>query len=391
MRRGTSRSRGPAEAPDTGLRRRPAGLARLRVGTVANPDVQLVHVHGGEPGLRRERRGDRFVILDPDGEPVDDPETLARIQQLAIPPAWREVWIAMRPDAHLQATGLDAKGRRQYLYHLAWRRRRDHEKFDDMLDFAQALPALRGHVTEHLHDEAPRREHTLALALRLLDVGLFRVGWDRYARDNGHVGLATLRRDQVRLLGAAARFDFIAKSGRRRRMTVLDPPAVQALAPLRRRRGDPVELLVYRAPAGWRRITAPDVNNALRCWGAGPYSAKEFRTWAATVLAAVALAREHAAGHHGPRAVSRAVRQVSAALGNTPAVARASYVDPRVIEAYEAGTVVELPGDPAEPGVPLRIDDRDDGIVIELPTSATGDAIREETERRVRALLRDRA
>jgi DNA topoisomerase IB len=359
------------------------------VSTGADPEVELVHVHGGELGLRRERRGDRFVILDPDGAPVDDPATLARVDALAIPPAWREVWIAMRPDAHLQATGLDAKGRRQYRYHPAWRVRRDREKFDDMLDFAGALPTLRRRVTEHLGDEAPRREHTLALALRLIDVGLFRVGWDRYARDNGHVGLATLRRDQVRLLDAAVRFDFIAKSGKRRRMTVLDPPTVRALAPLRRRRGDPAELLVYRAPAGWRRITAPDVNNALRCWGEGPYSAKEFRTWAATVLAATVLAREHMAGHHGPRAVSRAVRHVSAALGNTPAVARASYIDPRVIEAFDAGTVVELPDDTPEPAVPLRIDEREDGVVIELPTSATGDVIREEIERRALALLRD--
>jgi DNA topoisomerase I len=360
----------------------------VAVTAFADSDVELVHVHGGEPGLQRVRRGRRFAILDTGGEPVDDPGTLARVAALRIPPAWTEVWIAVRPDAHLQATGLDAKRRRQYLYHPAWRRRRDHEKFDDMLDFAAALPALRERVTAQLRD-GTGREHTLALALRLLDVGLFRVGWDRYARDNGHVGLATLRRDQVRMLDAAVLFDYVAKSGKRRRMTVVDPPAVRALAPLRRRRGEPAELLVYRARPGWHRITAPDVNNTLRSWAAGPYSAKEFRTWEATVLAAVELARQHAAGRRGPQTVSRVVRHVSAALGNTPAVARASYIDPRVIEAYDGGTVVELPGDGLDPAFPLHVDERADGVVIELPTSAAGGRVREEVERRVLALLRD--
>jgi DNA topoisomerase-1 len=343
-------------------------------------------VHGGEPGLRRERRGRSFAYSDADGRPVRDPDVLARIHALAIPPAWTEVWISADPKAHLQATGVDAKGRRQYRYHPLWRQRRESEKFDDMLGFATALPSIRSTAKALMHD-GPPRERTLALAVRLLDVGFFRVGWDRYARDNGHVGLATLRRDHVTLLPSAARFDFIAKSGKRRRLTVRDPESVQALAPLKRRQGAPEELLAYRTDAGWRRVQAPDVNNALRCWAAGPCSAKEFRTWAATVLAAVALAREHAEGRHGGRAVGRAVRTVSAALGNTPSVARSSYIDPRVIESYDNGAVIELPADLAAAAVPVHIEAGDDGVVVELPTDVDGDRMRLEVEKRVLDLL----
>jgi DNA topoisomerase I len=350
--------------------------------------VELVHVHGGGPGLRRERRGRGVVYLGLDGERVADPETLERLRALAIPPAWREVWIATEANAHLQATGLDARGRRQYLYHPAWRARRDHEKFDDMVVFATRLPGLRRTAGALLRSGPGGREHTLALAVRLLDIGFFRVGWDRYARDNGHVGLTTLRRDQVRLDGDAVRFDYVAKAGKRRRLTVRDHEAARALAPLARRRGAPLELLAFRDPrAGWRRVQAADVNNALRAWAEGPFSAKEFRTWAGTVLAAVELAREHAGGGDGPRAVDRAVRSVAGALGNTPAVARASYVDPRVIAAYHEGRTIELPHDLPPAAVPVHIDLGDDGVVIELPTAVDGDALRLEVERRVLALL----
>jgi DNA topoisomerase IB len=351
-------------------------------------EPELVHVHGGEPGLRRERRGRRFAYIGPDGVPVDDPETIARIDKLRIPPAWTDVWIAATPNAHLQATGVDVKGRRQYLYHPAWRHRRDEEKFDDMLEFAAVLPALRCTAAGLLDGEGLGRDRALALAVRLLDVGFFRVGWDRYARDNGHVGLTTLRRENVRVDEAAAVFDFVAKSGKHRRMTVIDPQSLPVLRPLKRRRGAPPELLVYRGRDAWHRVHAADVNNALRAWAGGPYSAKEFRTWAATVLAAVALAREHTAGHGGRRAVNRAVRYVSDALGNTPAVARASYIDPRVVEAYERGDVIELPAGLPDAPVPRVAVADGGGVVIELPVDVAGDGARVETERRVRDLIR---
>jgi DNA topoisomerase IB len=356
----------------------------------------LVYVTGDELALRRDRRGDRFAIVDAvAGDPVTDAETLVRVEALRIPPAWTDVRIAARPDAHLQATGLDAKGRRQYLYHPAWRERRDAEKFDDMLRFAGRLPRVRATAYGLLESaQGAHRERVLALAVRLLDVGFFRVGWDRYARDNGHVGLTTLRRDQVTLQrDGSVHFDYLAKAGKRRRMTVRDRQATEALGPLKRRRGGPAELLAFRSattPAAWHRVLAPDVNNALRCWAQGPFSAKEFRTWEATVLAAVALARQNAAGRHGSRAVSRAVREVSTALGNTPTVARASYIDPRVIAAFEDRTTIELPARMPLAVVPLGIDAGADGVVVELPCGVDGDAARLEIEQRVLDLLRER-
>jgi DNA topoisomerase I len=353
----------------------------------ATPD-QLVYVHGGGLGLRRERRDGEWVILDPRGEPVADTETLERVRALRIPPAWTDVWIAALPNAHLQATGLDSKGRRQYLYHPLWRVRQDHEKYDDMLEFASKLPQIRTTASSLLDAGHGERDRTLALAVRLLDIGLFRVGWDRYARDNGHVGLTTLRRENLTLRGSDAHFDFVAKSGKRRRMTVRDPQSVAALAELKRRRGVPDELLVYRSEHGWQRIHAPDVNNALRTWGEGPYSAKEFRTWSATVLAAVALAREHETGNRGPRAVSRAVREVSSALGNTPAVARASYIDPRVITLFQGDRVIELPAAPPA-AFTVEIELAGEDVVLELPTNIDGDAVRLQVEQRVHALLLD--
>jgi DNA topoisomerase I len=348
---------------------------------------QLVYVHGGELGLRRERRRGEWVILDSFGEPVADTDTLERVRVLRIPPAWTQVWIAAAPNAHLQATGLDSKGRRQYLYHPLWRARRDQEKYDDMLEFASMLPRIRAATRNLLGAPHGERDRTLALSIRLLDIGLFRVGWDRYARDNGHVGLTTLRRENVTLRGPGVHFDFVAKSGKRRRMTVRDPQSVAALADLKRRRGAPDELLVYRSEDGWQRIHAPDVNNALRTWGEGPYSAKEFRTWSATVLAAVALAREHKTGKRGPRAISRAVREVSSALGNTPAVARASYIDPRVITLFQRDQVIELPEVAQPVTFTLEIELPGGDVVLELPTDIDGDAVRLETEQRVHALL----
>jgi DNA topoisomerase IB len=356
------------------------------MGVAASTD-RLVYVSGGELGLRRAPRDGGLAILDEHGEPVTAEDTLERVRALRIPPAWTDVWIAAAPNAHLQATGLDSKRRRQYLYHPLWRQRRDEEKFDDMLEFARHLPDIRAMTRTRLESDHADREQTLALAIRLLDIGLFRVGWDRYARDNGHVGLTTLRRENVTMRGPEVRFDFVAKSGKRRRMTVRDPQSVRALGRLRRRRGSPPELLVYPALHGWRRIHAPDVNNTLRCWGHGPYSAKEFRTWAATVLAAVALAHEHEAGNRGPRAINRAVREVSTALGNTPAVARSSYIDPRVIHAFEDDVVIQVPDERSPAPVQMRVEAAGNDVILELPTDVDDDAVRVDVERRVRELL----
>jgi DNA topoisomerase I len=297
-------------------------------------------VHGFEPGVSRTRSQGGFVYLAPDGGVVDDPETLARIRALVIPPAWESVWISPDPDAHLQATGIDRRGRKQYRYHPSWRQERDALKFHDMQDFARAQPALRDRISNKLNAGSRlSHERVLALSLRLLDVGLFRVGSDRYARDNAHYGLTTLLLDQVTIRNDSAIFDYVGKAGQRQHLTVSDPDAVAVLGALRRRRSGPEELLAFHGRRGWVRIHREDVNNFLRAEAGGPFSAKEYRTWNATVIAAVELAEVRPAISRAPAVASRAVAQ---ALGNTPAVARASYIDPRIFGLYAAGRPIDL-------------------------------------------------
>jgi DNA topoisomerase-1 len=304
-------------------------------------------VCGFDPGLHRVGSSGGFAYVDRDGSPVDDAATLERVRGLAIPPAWTQVWIAAEPAAHLQATGVDNRGRKQYRYHPEWRHERDDVKFHDMEDFARAQPALRIRISEALgSDERLGHGRVLGLAIRLLDVGLFRVGSDRYARDNGHYGLTTLRRDQVAIRGDAAQFDYVGKAGKRHRLSIVDPPAVSVLRVLARRRAAPEELLVFLGRHGPTRIHREDVNNFLRAESGGPFSAKEYRTWNATVIAAATLASERPAAARAAVVASRAVAQ---ALGNTPTVARQSYIDPRVFARYQAGAIIEagdLPPDP---------------------------------------------
>jgi DNA topoisomerase-1 len=304
-------------------------------------------VCGFEPGLHRVGSSGAFGYVHGDGSPIDDAVTLERIRSLAIPPAWTQVWIAADPVAHLQATGIDSRGRKQYRYHPEWRHERDDVKFHDMEDFARAQPALRIRISEALaSDELLGHRRVLGLALRLLDVGLFRVGSDRYARDNRHYGLTTLRRDQVVIVGDAARFDYVGKAGKRHRHSIVDAPAVGVLRALAGRRAAPEELLVFLGRHGPTRIHREDVNNFLRAESGGPFSAKEYRTWNATVIAAATLASERPAAARAPAVAARAVAQ---ALGNTPTVARQSYIDPRVLARYEAGATIDagdLPPDP---------------------------------------------
>ena len=303
-------------------------------------EVGLRLTHGFEPGITRAGDPPGFSYLGPEGAPLDDPVTLDRIASLAIPPAWTDVWIAPEPDSNLQATGFDSRGRKQYRYHPEWRHDRDEVKFSDMEDFGRAQPPLRARIDRDLTSEsALSHRRVLALSLRLLDVGLFRVGSDRYARDNRHYGLTTLLREQVAVRNGQAVFDYVGKAGRRQRLAVTDPEALAVLGTLRRRRTGPSELLVFRGQRGWTRIHREDVNNFLRAESGGPFSAKEYRTWNATVIAATALAT-----HRPPK--SRAARVASeaaaAALGNTPTVARQSYIDPRVLDLYASGETIEL-------------------------------------------------
>jgi DNA topoisomerase IB len=282
-----------------------------------------------------------------------------RIRALVIPPAWTDVWICPLANGHIQAVGTDAAGRRQYLYHPAWRERRDQEKFDRMLEFARALPRLRRVTGRHLQAAGMPRERSLACAVRLLDRGFFRIGGETYAEENGSYGLATMRKEHVAVRGAAIVFDYPAKSGRVRLQSVVDADVREVVAALRRRRAGGPELLAYRDGREWRDVRSADINAYIKEIAGEEYSAKDFRTWHGTVLASVALAVSFPAVHSPTarkRAIVRAVHEVSHYLGNTPAVCRRSYIDPRVIDRFDSGDTVawvlgKLVGDLDGPGV----------------------------------------
>jgi DNA topoisomerase I len=325
--------------------------------------VRTRRVDCSGPGIRRLRRGRGFAYVDVDGQPVRDPEVLARIRGLVIPPAWRDVWICSIPNGHLQAVGTDAAGRRQYLYHQAWRTRRDQEKFDHMLEFAHVLPGLRERVAAHLAEEGLTRERVLACATRLLDRGFFRMGSEGYAEQNQTYGLATIHKRHVRLDGDVIAFDYVTKGGQRRLQSVLDPEAREVVAALLRRRGGGPELLAFRRGRAWVDVRSEDLNAYIKEQTGGDFTAKDFRTWSATVLAAVALASSFPVARSRTartRAVRRAVQEVAQYLGNTPAVCRASYIDPRLFDRYRSGLTVaaalewlgevDAPGEPAHQG-----------------------------------------
>jgi DNA topoisomerase IB len=307
------------------------------------------------PGITRKRAGRGFAYYD-DGERIEDPEVLTRIRDLGIPPAWNDVWICPYPNGHLQATGIDAAGRKQYRYHEAWRTRRDAEKFEDMTRFARALPALRERVEADLNatDELTR-ERVLACAVRLLDRGFFRIGTEEYTATNESFGLATIRKEHVTIDGEQMIFDYPAKSGQRRIQAVVDPLAKDIVCTLKRRRGGGPDLLAYKNGRRWSDVRSSDINDYLKEATGDDFSAKDFRTWSATVLAAVALAvsgSAQGAKTSRKRAITRAIKETARYLGNTPAVCRASYIDPRIFDAYNAGLVLDhqVLLDAAEPG-----------------------------------------
>jgi DNA topoisomerase IB len=305
-------------------------------------------------GLRRARRGRGFQYLTAEGGEVDAADR-DRIRQLVIPPAWTDVWICPYAHGHLQATGVDAAGRRQYLYHAAWRAKRDREKHDRVLDFAARLPAVRETVSRQLQARRLTRERVLAAAFTLLDVGLFRIGGDRYAEDNGSYGLMTLQREHVHCTKAGLVFEYPAKSGKERMQVVTAAPVRAVVAALRRERPPGRRLIAYRDRGGWHELDSADMNSYLHDLFGHEVSAKDFRTWHATVLAAVGLA---VSGHAPPspsarkRAVSRVVGEVADYLGNTPAVCRASYIDGRLIDRFLDGETVEVPLERLGAGVP---------------------------------------
>jgi DNA topoisomerase-1 len=294
------------------------------------------------PGIRRVRRGRGFSFEDGSGEKIADEETLERIRQLAIPPAWKEVWICPDPFGHIQATGYDEAGRKQYLYHERWQQRQAERKFELVREFALQLPKLRRAVTADLRRQGMPRERALACAVRLLDLGFFRIGSEVYAEENESFGLATVRREHVTIKGGEVVFDFPAKSGQRRVQSIRDAAARRVLEAMYRRRSGPDDLLAYRAGGEWVDVRSDEINEYIHEKIGEEFTAKNFRTWHGTVLAAVALAGEDRPRSEAAakRAITAAVNQVSEALGNTPAVCRASYIDPRVLDRYRDGTTI---------------------------------------------------
>jgi DNA topoisomerase I len=296
-----------------------------------------------DDGIARRRRGRGFQYLDAGREPLDDPEVIERIEALSIPPAWREVWICIDPLGHLQATGLDAAGRKQYRYHDRWRAHRDRGKFDSMIEFGRSLPRLRRRVGSDIDSRELSQKRVLACAARLLDLGFFRIGSEDYAEQNESYGLATMLRSHVSIADGQLIFDYPAKSGQRRVQAIADADVLEIVRALKRRRGGGDELLAYRGPRRWVDVRSEDINAYLKAAVGGDFSAKDFRTWNASVLAAVALAVDGidaATRTARERAIHASAKTVSGYLGNTPAVARASYIDPRVFDRYRAGVTI---------------------------------------------------
>jgi DNA topoisomerase I len=294
-------------------------------------------------GITRVRRGRGFSYEDAEGRRLRDPEELLRIKGLAIPPAWKDVWICPDRLGHLQATGIDAAGRKQYLYHQRWREMQDRKKFAHMVDFARALPRLRRQVRRTLQaGDQLDQARVLSCAVRLLDVGLFRIGSEQYADDEGGLGLATVLKDSVAVHHGELVFDYRGKGGVRRVQSVQDPPVVKVVAALKRRGGGD-QLLAYKERGRWHDVRSEQINEYLKSLIGDAFTAKDFRTWNATVLAAVSLAadgRDARSAAARKRSINGAVRGVAEVLGNTPAVARRSYIDPRVFDRYLSGWTI---------------------------------------------------
>lgn len=303
------------------------------------------------PGITRARSGDSWIYRDPSGYAVSDAATLGRIRALVIPPAWSRVWISPDPLGHIQATGVDGRGRTQYRYHELWRQQRDEQKFEHMLRFAGALPGLRTATLRDLRRRSLDRDHVAAGAVRLIDLGLFRIGGERYAELDHHYGAATLEKRHVSMTRGGAVFDYVAKEGKQRSITVSDPAVLPTVRRLAREETGTDLLFTWQGPDGWHPLHSHDVSAYIAGRAGAHFTAKEFRTWNATVLMALLLANAEPVST--PRKVktviNAGIRGVADWLGDTPTVARSSYIDPRLIQRYEADG--QLTGIPALPAV----------------------------------------
>jgi len=330
---------------DLALTRKPAGTS---LGAIVSPDplesaraASLRYVTDDKPGISRQRRGAAFRYIDPSGKVIRDPEEQQRIKSLAIPPAWREVWICPFRNGHLQATGRDAKGRKQHRYHARWREVRDENKYGRILAFAKALPLIRQRVDSDLRLPGLPRDKILATVVRLLETSHIRVGNEEYARQNKSFGLATLRNRHVNVSGSMIRFEFRGKSGVQHALDISD----RRLAKIIKRCQDlpGYELFQYVDNDGERRtIDSNDVNEYIRQIAGEEFSTKDFRTWAGTVLAARALQEFETAAtdSESKRNIVQAVEAVAKKLGNTKAVCRKCYIHPAIIQSYTDGSLL---------------------------------------------------
>ena len=319
----------------------PATADAAAEASAAAKSAGLRYVHDDQPGIARRKRGKTFYYLDADGDKIKDPDTLARIKSLVIPPAWTDVWICKQPLGHLQATGRDARGRKQYRYHPRWRSVRDESKYERMLKFGKALPAIRKAVDAALKLPGLPREKVLATIVYLLEATMMRIGNEEYARENKSFGLTTLRDRHVRLDGTKVEFRFRGKSGVNHTVQVQD----RRLANTIRRTLDlpGQELFQYVDDDGNpHTVGSADVNEYLQSIAGEDYTAKDFRTWSGTVLAAVALLEyeKYDSEAQAKKNIVQAIESVAKKLGNTPTICRKCYVHPAVIESYLDGTTL---------------------------------------------------
>ena len=309
--------------------------------------ARLRRSNSNKPGITRRRSGKGFSYRTPDGVLLADKAELQRVRELVIPPAWKDVWIAPYANGHVQALGTDEAGRRQYIYHPAWREQKDREKFDRSLEFGARLTSARRVITQHLRSAGMTRERAFAAALRIVDAGALRIGSAQYAEENGSFGVTTLRVEHVTIEGPVITFQFPGKSGQQWDTTIEDEDLAAALRPMMRRE-EADTVLAYRTPdEKWHSVDGSQLNEFLRQVTGGPFTAKDFRTWQATVVAAMELARHDLTSTSRTsrqKAVSATMRAVAEHLGNTPAVARSSYVDPRLVDRFMSGEVIPVAG-----------------------------------------------
>lgn len=313
----------------------PSAPAEVVEAPAAAKAAGLRYVSDIAPGIRRERDGEDFRYIGPDGKPVKEPETLRRIAALVIPPAWTDVWICPLPLGHIQATGRDAKGRKVYRYHDRWREVRDATKFHRMVAFGETLPLIRERIAQDLGRHGLPREKVLATVVRLLETTHIRIGNEEYVRENGSFGLTTLRDQHIDISGSTLWFHFLGKSGKHHEVDLHDPRLARIIRRCQEIPGH--ELFQYLDHEGHHHtIESTDVNDYLRAISGHEFTAKDFRTWAGTVLAARALVEQEApeSETRGKKNVTQAVKSVASQLGNTPAVCRKSYIHPAIIDAY---------------------------------------------------------